>query len=276
MKRITTLFIAILLAVSFVSANGYWAKSFVTVTSNGTTYNYDIATTMTWTCDNNLVTNTAFNNYDFGTPSTLVLNGGLGESGTYGVDDYLDGTSFVLYYRAYSTTGTAGSWSSIPLNNLFYSTGDRLTATSTLNSIYNNLTAAVDVRALVGNAAGTYYLEVVLGKTQYWQTAAATWITSNVDQANAFTLSTSTVGYKATFAISTASGVENQSVPSLKIVSNKGLINASFEGSAQIELFTMSGQLIRSVKVENQFTEMVKNGAYLLRVNGETHKVLVR
>jgi len=276
MKKLSTLLCAILLAVSFVSANGYWAKSFVTVTANGTSYNYDIATSLTWTCDNNLATNTAFNSYDFGTPTTLVLNGGLGESGTYGVDDYLDGTSFILYYRAYSTSGTAGSWSNIPLTNLFYSSGDRLTSTSSLNSIYNNLTDAIDVRALVGNAVGTYYLEVILVKTQYWQTAAATWITSNVDQSNAFTLSTATTGYKATFAISSASGVENQTVSSLKISTKEGLINANFDGLANVELYTTNGQLIRSAKVENQFSETVKSGAYLLRVNGETHKVLVR
>lgn len=275
MKKITTFFCAILLASSFVSASGYWAKSFVTVAANGTSYNYDIATNMTWTCDNNLVTNTAFDGHDFGTPSTLVLNGGLGESGTYGVDDYLDGTSFVLYYRAYSTTGTAGSWSSISLNNLFYSTGDRLTSTSTLNSIYNNLTTAVDVRALVGNTVGTYYLEVVLVKTQYWQTAASTWITSNVDQNNAFTLGTSSTGYKATFTISSGTGIDQQTASTLKLSVMPGIIDARFEGKAQVELYTMTGLLIRSTVAENQFTQVIKSGAYLIRVNGQTNKVLV-
>jgi len=276
MKKIFTLLCAIVLAGSFASASGFWAKSFVTVTSNGTLYNYGIATNQTWTIDNNWVSNTAFDTYNFGTPTTLVLNGGYGESGCYGADDFIDASSFVLYYRAYSTTGTAGSWNSIALNNSFYSSGDRLTATSTLNSIYNKVSAGVDVRALVGNAVGTYYLEVVLAKTQYWQTTASTWITANGDQNTAFILAPTSTGYKATFTISSASAVEQQKLPSLKISGNSGLIHVSFDGTAQVELYTMNGQLIRSEKVEQQFTEAVKNGAYLLRINGETHKVLVR
>jgi hypothetical protein len=276
MKKVFTLLCAVILAGSFASASGFWARSFATVTSNGTLYNYSIATSQTWTCDNNWATNTAFSAYNFGTPTTLVLNGGYGESGCYGVDDFIDESSFTLYYRAYSTTGTAGSWNSIALNKLFYTSGDRLTATSTLNSIYNNVSAGIDVLALVGNVAGTYYLEVVLVKTQYWQTTASTWITVDGDQLTAFTLGTSSTGYKATFTISSATRVEQQKLQSLKISTNTGIINASFEGSAQVELYTTNGQLIRSSKVENQFTETVKSGAYLLRLNGVAHKVLVR
>lgn len=275
MKKLSTLLCAILLASSFVSASGYWAKSFVTVTANGTLYNYGIATNQTWTCDNNWASNTSFDTYDFGTPTTLVLNGGYGESGSYGVDDFIDASSFVLYYRAYSTTGTAGSWNSIALNNLFYANGNRLTSTSTLNSIYNNISAGVDIRSLVGNAVGTYYLEVLLAKTQYWQTTASTWITANGDQNTAFALTTTSTGYKAKFSISSTSNVEKQTASSLKISTKAGLINANYEGSANIELYTCNGQLIRSEKVENQFTASVKSGAYLLRINGETHKVLV-
>ena len=50
----------------------------------------------------------------------------------------------------------------------------------------------------------------------------------------------------------------------------------TLNGTAQVELYSVTGQLIRSATVENQFIQSVKNGAYLLRVNGETHKVVVR
>ncbi|MDD3322547.1 MAG: hypothetical protein PHS59_14000 [Paludibacter sp.] len=275
MKKITTFFCAILLASSFVSASGYWARSFVTVTSNETLYNYAIATDLTWTCDNNWASNTAFESYDFGTSSSLVLNGGYGESGTYGADDFIDASSFVLYYRAYSTTGTAGNWSNIALNNSFFSNGDRLTSTRTLNSIYNNVSAGIDVHSLVGNTPGTYYLEVILAKTQYWQTTASTWITANGDQDNAFALGTSSTGYKAGFTISSGTGIDQQTASSLKLSVMPGLINAQFKGKAQVELYTMTGLLIRSTVVENQFTQIIKSGAYLIRVNGQTNKILV-
>jgi len=61
----------------------------------------------------------------------------------------------------------------------------------------------------------------------------------------------------------------------LQISTKSGEINASFEGENRVELYSMNGQLIRSATVANQFTQAVKNGAYLLRVNGQTHKVLV-
>lgn len=275
MKKHFTLFCAIFLASSFASASGYWARSFATVTSGGTLYNYSIATGLTWTCDNNWATNTAFEAYDFGTPTTLVLNGGYGEAGSYGVDDYIDATSFTLYYRAYSISGTGGNWGSIALNNLFYSTGSRATATSTLNSIYNNVSAGIDVLGLVGNTAGTYYLEVILAKSQYWQTPASVWLTSNGDQNTAFVQSTASTGYKAKFIVSGTSAISEAS-KSLKISSEPGMIKAEFQGVAHIELFNVSGQKIRSVNADNHFSETVKAGVYLLRVNGETHKIVVR
>lgn len=62
----------------------------------------------------------------------------------------------------------------------------------------------------------------------------------------------------------------------VNISAHSGEIEARFEGTKQVELYTITGQLIRSVSVENQFTQAVKNGAYLLRINGATHKVVVR
>ena len=55
-----------------------------------------------------------------------------------------------------------------------------------------------------------------------------------------------------------------------------GLIDAHFSGVAQVELFNSTGKLIRSVSATNQFTQSVKDGIYLLRINGQTHKVLVQ
>ncbi len=56
----------------------------------------------------------------------------------------------------------------------------------------------------------------------------------------------------------------------------EGMINAKFNGIAQVELFNITGKLIRSAKAENQFIQSVDKGVYLLRINGQTHKVLVQ
>lgn len=272
MKKLTSLFCAILLATTFVSASGYWAKSFVTLTSNATLYNYGIIN-QNWTIDGNWASNNNFNTYDFGTVNSLILNGGYGESGTYGADDFLDASSFVLYYRVYPTTGTGGAWSNIPFSTLFYTNGTRSASTS-VNVIYNNLTANVDLIALAGSAAGTFYIETILARTSYWQTTASPYTIAN--DGGAFTLSVASTGYKATFTKSITTGINKQPVSNLKITTTSGVINASFEGENLVELFTLNGQLIRSMKVTNKFTQSVKNGAYLLRINGVAHKVIVQ
>jgi hypothetical protein len=60
------------------------------------------------------------------------------------------------------------------------------------------------------------------------------------------------------------------------IRSTNKLIDVSFEGTAHIELFTITGQLIKSVNVTNNFSSAVHPGIYMLRINGATHKVLVK
>ncbi len=267
MKKLTTLFCAMLLTGTFASAAHWWARSFVTLTSNNSLYNYGILTDRTWTVDGDWMDNTAFTNYNFDTVSSLVLNGGYGHGG-YNGSDYLDESSFVLYYRAYSTTGTPGTWSSIPLTNLYFTKGS-------VDVIYNNVSADVDILALVGNASGSYYLEVILTKTNYWNALKTPNFTTANSGTSSFTLNTSSTGYKAMFNISIASDVHQLADSEINITSRSGVINAIFSGEKDVELYTFNGQLIRSAKVVNQFTQAVNSGVYIIKINGIAHKVLV-
>jgi hypothetical protein len=267
MKKLITLFCAILLAGTFASAAHWWARSFVTLTTNNALYNYGILTDRTWTVDGEWMDNVAFANYDFDTVSSLVLNGGYGHGG-YNGSDYLDESSFVLYYRAYSTTGTPGTWSSIPLNNFYFSKGS-------VDVIYNNVAAEVDVLALVSNAPGSYYLEVILTKTNYWNALKTPNFTTANSGTSSFTLDTSSTGYKANFTISITSDVPQLADSEVNISTRSGIINATFNGEKHVELFTLNGQLIRSTNADNEFTQAVNNGVYLLKINGIAHKVLV-
>ena len=127
----------------------------------------------------------------------------------------------------------------------------------------------------LANASGTntYTLEVAMSKNQFY--TGGNW-NSMVPGGQATAYSDLTAGYKATFIKSVATGLDQQTKTDVRIIANSGSIDAKFNGVAQVELYTVTGQLIRSASVENQFSQAVKNGAYLLRVNGETHKVLVR
>ena len=87
--------------------------------------------------------------------------------------------------------------------------------------------------------------------------------------------SNNSANYVASFTYNLSTGMNlNQS--SVSILSESGLINAKFDGTANVELYTFNGQLINKVIVENHFNQKVNSGAYLLRINGETHKLIVR
>jgi len=87
--------------------------------------------------------------------------------------------------------------------------------------------------------------------------------------------SNNSANFKANFTITdTAAGIDHLE-STLKLSGSNGTIKAIFDGEAQVELFTMTGQLIRSANVTNEFTQLVNSGAYLIRINGQSHKILV-
>lgn len=63
---------------------------------------------------------------------------------------------------------------------------------------------------------------------------------------------------------------------SLKLSGANGKVSARFDGSANVQLYSAAGQLIRSVNAVNEFSENVQAGMYIVRVNGATHKVMVK
>ena len=54
------------------------------------------------------------------------------------------------------------------------------------------------------------------------------------------------------------------------------VLNVYFEGIAQIDIFTINGQLIKSEKADAHFETQLNNGVYLLRLNESTHKIVVK
>jgi len=62
---------------------------------------------------------------------------------------------------------------------------------------------------------------------------------------------------------------------SISVYGLKNKVIASFEGTTVIELYSITGQLFHKETATGQFKCSVASGIYLLRINGETHKVLV-
>ena len=266
--------ISVGIALSFISlipvqAGSNWANVGVTLNTNGGgNYTYLLDIGGNYSVTTNLLSNTTFSGHDFGNfvigTNTLVLDGGIGAGAAWS-GDYFTTSSFVIYYRAYSTTGSAGSWSSFVLNNQ--------TTYSGSNAEYNATGAAIDVLGLVGNTPGTYYLEIVMSKLQYWNSGSSNY-TSMIPGGQETPYSSSTAGYKATFTIPLGTGIATVPNDFALSVANK-TISARFSGAASIQLLTISGQLIENRVANGNFQKSVQQGIYIVKVNGKSYKVVV-
>ncbi|MDR3651430.1 MAG: hypothetical protein P4L34_00505 [Paludibacter sp.] len=265
MKKITLLVFMLILAVGMVSAGGDWGTSAVSLTKDGSSSYLYVLNNQGWT-DGTWGSNTAFDSFDFGTPTTLVLNGGAGNAWTSDSPGY-DATSFKIYYRVYESTAIPGNWSSMDLINPSYHNGN--------NFIFDKSDASIDILAFaVLPGLNTYTLEVVMSKNQYY--TGGNW-NSMVPGGQTVAYNASTSGYKATFTkMNAATNINSLNEFPVKIYSQEGNIDARFTGDAQVKLYTVTGQLIRSTFVSNQFIQPVKSGAYLLQINGKTYRVIAQ
>lgn len=102
----------------------------------------------------------------------------------------------------------------------------------------------------------------------------ALWFTSAVDDIDD-TDDNSGAKYTANFKLdANATGINSSELVKSVTVEN-GQIIALFEGSAQVELFTSIGQLLLTKTFSDEFVYPAQQGIYIIRINGETYKLLV-
>lgn len=264
MRTRTTLLTVLFILATNAFAGGGWATSAVSITkNNGSPYLYPLNREEGWT-DGDWELNIPFDSYNFGTPTSLILNGGDGNGWSDDTPGYTT-SSFVLYYRVYKVGTTPGSWSQIALDNQSYKSG--------MNYIFNKTNAAVNILALATTpGTNTYTLEITMSKNQLY--TGGNW-NSMIPGGQTIAYNSATAGYKATFTKSFTSGLQ-KTTQDVKVYGVNNLVKAIFSGTAEIELSSISGQLINKTTATNQYTKEVKPGIYLLRINGETHKVQVK
>ena len=242
MKKITTLFVVLLLAGSNVFANTGWYSDYILLNINNGGQGYY------WIGDN---TNfgTQFDGTNLGTVNTFVLTG----CDMKYWSDTQDRTGGSFSYEIMSADGNTQIVA--PVETIW-------NQTSMGGNDYNG-TTTISVNLKLGLSASTTYKVIVWAKS--WGSG----------QGDSY-LSNNSANYVATFTTGLGTGVNEKEQPDLSISTKSGSVTARFDGIAQVDLFSINGQLIRSAKVENQFTQALSRGAYLLRVNGQTHKVLVQ
>ncbi len=73
------------------------------------------------------------------------------------------------------------------------------------------------------------------------------------------------------------SAAENQIKPSIIINGLESQLNVELNGKASAAIYTLQGALVNSAEFENSYTfGNLKAGMYILNVNGETYKALVK
>lgn len=263
MRKKITLLLLSMTCLSMLYAGGGWATSAVSITKNSSSaYLYPLNTQEGWT-DGDWMLNTEFSAFNFGTPTSLVLNGASANGWTDDTPGYTT-ASFVLYYRVYKNGTTPGSWSQIALDNLAYNAGN--------NYVYSKSNANIDILALATlQGTNTYTLEVAMSKNQFY--TGGSW-NSMIPDGQSTAYASTNAGYKATFVKTIVTDIK-QPVQNMTVTGSEGKLHANFEGVANIELYNMSGQLIDKQTAQNSYIHILKPGAYLMRFNGTTQKVIV-
>lgn len=201
---------------------------------------------------------------EFSTTAPLLLVGGTTSvSAIIGVDGPAGGekdNSLLkiapkdIVAKMYYTATLSGE--SVPVlegNQTLATTADAETAT--YQTDWTNSASSVNITT--GLANGTYDLVI------WYETVCHGDTIKSSEYATSFTVNNE------------PTSIENASI-NASISANNGIINATFEGTANVQLYTVSGQLINGTVATNNFSQAVQSGIYLLKMNEKVFKVIVK
>lgn len=242
MKKITFILTCVLLVSSFAYGATGWFSDFVLIDKNSGGGQY-------YWIGGNPGFGTELNNNDFGVVASLVITG----CDMKYWSDTQDRTGGAFYYKIMSSDNSTQVVAPVEVIWSHASIG---------GNDYQGTLSAQSINILAGLAKNTTYKLHVWAKS--WGDAGGdSWLTNGG------------ANYVATFTTDNTTGV-NQTSNTIKVYPEKNTVNARFSGQAHIELFSITGQQLKSVVAHNEFSEKVNPGVYVLRVNGKAHRVLVK
>ena len=251
MKKITLLISALIISVSMFAATG-WFNDYIFLDVNG------VGTTPAPTgwywigADPSYAT--VLDGTDLGVVTTLSLKG----CDMKYWSDHQDRTGGSFFYKIMSTDNTTELVA--PVETVWDQT-----KLAEINDYQGTKTVDINLLDQTKLQLNTTY------KLHVW---AKSWGTSQGDS----WLSNSNNNYVLTFTtpVSWIGTNTDKMESSVKLSAVNGKISAQFEGEANIQLYSVSGQLLTSKIVSSQFVQDVAKGVYILSINGKAHKVLVR
>ena len=245
MRKFTLLIIGLLITVGINAANwGFWDAQRSKITIGGTTYTL-------WDSGTGTFQNANLGTFNASTTFTIEVivktwnqPGGLTTGGTY---------HYVIYPQG--NRPNSPEFINLPLTQINDDGSGNKTWQFTVDN-YNLLN---------GLTEGNYVVEVYGEITGTGDPTGPIYDNNNGNTTN----------YTANFTISPSTAVDKVT-SSLKVLNGTGKVSAIFEGEADIQLYSLTGQLIRSAKAINEFSQAVKSGVYVLRVNNTAYKVIVK
>jgi hypothetical protein len=242
MKKITFILTVFLLASSFAYSATGWFSDFVLIDKNSGGEQY-------YWIGGDPTSGTELNNNDFGVVASLVITG----CDMKYWSDTQDRTGGAFYYKIMSSDNSTEVVAPVEvLWNQTYLGGND----------YQGALSAQSINLLASLAKNTSY------KLHVW---AKSWGTGQGDN----WLSNGGANYVATFTTDNTTGT-SQTLNKIKVYAENNIVKATFSGKANIQLLTITGQQLKSTVATDEFAEKVYPGVYVLRVNGKSHKVLVK
>jgi hypothetical protein len=83
-------------------------------------------------------------------------------------------------------------------------------------------------------------------------------------------------GVTVTAAFRDPSGIQTANTALLSLTVKDGEIQAAFEGTASVKLYSVTGVLLHQTTATGIYTATAKQGIYILSVDGKAYKVTVK
>lgn len=243
MKKITFILSCVLLISAYSYGGNGWFNDYVLINKNATVSEY-------YWIGANPSYGTQLDTHNFGVVSSLVITGC---DMKYWADGGDNRTGGAFYYKIMSADNSTEVVA--PVETIW-------NHASIGGNDYQGILTGLSINLLSGLASNTTYNLHVWAKS--WGAGGDGW------------LSNSGSNYVATFTTDNPTSVSSRSEVEPTIFVERNLVKATFSGSARVELYSATGQQLKSVVANNEFSETLRSGIYILRINGESHKVLVK
>ena len=164
-----------------------------------------------------------------------------------------------------STVGVASSSQSFSVSGAYLISGVTATAPAEyqVSTDGNTWSNSITISSLAG---GTLYVEYLPTVVENGVSATIALTSEDATEQDIIVTGTATL---------VSTGISSAVVSNVKIITATNMLTILNNGSMSIQLFSINGSLMDNANVTNQYTKQLPSGLYLLKINGDTSKVMI-